>query len=233
MKPIHSPGHARHLRHLGWRALVLFIVCAMVALLLSVDSLFAFVQQLLDAAKPLITAHPLSGSLLFVLLSALSAMFAFFSSAVLVPVAVYSWGRAAVIALLWLGWLLGGVCAYGLGRFLGRPLVRTLARTGVVDFYLKQLPAQVDLPIALLIQVALPSEIPGYLFGTLRVRFATYLIALALVELPFAIGTVLLGESFVRREGVWLLGLAVIGIGTSLYAVHLLHRKMDASRKPR
>jgi uncharacterized membrane protein YdjX (TVP38/TMEM64 family) len=231
MKPIRTHGQARYLHHLGWRALALFSVCAMLALLLSVDSLFAFVQQLLDAAKPVITAHPLAGSLLFVLLSALSAMFAFFSSAVLVPVAVYSWGRAAAIALLWLGWLLGGVCAYGLGRFLGRPLVRSLARKGVVDFYLERLPAQVDLPIAVLIQVALPSEIPGYLFGTLRVRFATYLVALALVELPFAVGTVLLGESFVRREGAWLLGLAVIGIGTSMYAVYLLHRRMDAPRK--
>ncbi|HEV8694840.1 MAG TPA: VTT domain-containing protein [Lysobacter sp.] len=226
MKSILTKGHIQHLRHLGWRALGTLVVCVLLALLLSVDSLYALMQELLGAAKPVITAHPFWGGVLFVALSALSAMLAFFSSALLVPVAVYSWGRLATIMLLWMGWLLGGACAYGLGRFLGRPLVRTLATAHLSEFYLERLPAQVNFPIALLIQLALPSEIPGYLFGMLRVRFGTYLTALALVELPFAAGTVLLGESIVERQGAWLLILALVGVGTSLYAVYLLHGKL-------
>jgi len=208
------------------RALALLLACALLVVLLSFDSLYALLQQGLEAAKPVIQGHPLWGGVLFVLLSAASALLAFFSTALLVPVAVYSWGRAITIALLWLGWLLGGVCAYGMGRAVGRPLVRSLSSTRLGDIYLARLPAHVDLPIALLIQIALPSELPGYLFGLLRVRFRIYLAALALVELPFAVGTVLLGENLIRRQGGWLLALAALGIGSSLLALYLLQRRL-------
>ena len=60
------------------------------------------------------------GKLVFVLVSALSAMLAFFSSAVVVPVAVYAWGNATTLALLWGAWLLGGIGSYVVGRTLGR-----------------------------------------------------------------------------------------------------------------
>ena len=46
---------------------------------------------------------------LFVLLAAISAVLAFFSSALLLPVAVFTWGSKVTFVLLWLGWLLGGI----------------------------------------------------------------------------------------------------------------------------
>lgn len=194
--------------------------------LLASDSLHARLQQALSAAEPVISTHPLWGSALFLLLAAASAMLAFFSSALLVPVAVYSWGPAGTLLLLWLGWLLGGVAAYGLGRYFGRPLVRSLTSRRMSEFYLERLPAQVDFPIALLVQLALPSEVPGYLCGVLRVRFATYVAALALVEAPFAVGAVLLGESLLQREGGWLVVLVVLAASASLLAAALLHRRL-------
>lgn len=219
---------AQFLHH--WRrALGMLLLCALVALLLSVDTLFALLQQVLAAAEPYITAHPIAGRAVFVALSALSALLAFFSSAVLVPVAVYNWGRPTTALMLWLGWLLGGACAYTVGRYLGRPMVRGLVPARLADFYLRRLPAQIDFPVALLFQVAMPSELPGYLFGTLRVPFRLYMTVLALVEAPFAAGTVLLGESLIQREGGWMLVLAVLGIGTSLLAVHRLHRRLRGS----
>lgn len=210
----------------GRRALGLLAVGALLGLALSFDSLYALLQRLLVAAKPVILAHPLWGGALFVALSAASAMLAFFSSALLVPVAVYGWGRLATILLLWLGWLLGGVFAYGVGRYFGRPVARRLVPGRLAELYLERLPAQVDFPIALLIQLALPSEVPGYLFGVLRVRFAIYLAVLAPVEALYAIGTVLLGETILRREAGWLVALAAVGAGLSLLAVYLLHRRL-------
>jgi uncharacterized membrane protein YdjX (TVP38/TMEM64 family) len=219
---------AQFLHH--WRrALGVLLLCAVIALLLSVDTLFALLQRALAAAEPYIAAQPVAGPVVFVVLSALSAMLAFFSSAVLVPVAVYNWGRPVTALLLWLGWLLGGAGAYAMGRFLGRPMMRGLVPARLADFYLRRLPAQVDFPTALLFQVAMPSELPGYLFGLLHVPFRRYLAALALVEAPFAIGTVLLGESLIRRERGWMLALAVLGVGVSLLAVHRLHRRLHAA----
>ncbi|WP_159017437.1 VTT domain-containing protein [Cognatiluteimonas profundi] len=222
-----APSPGGDLASSNWRrALGLLLVCALLAMLLSVDWLYAGLQQLLAAAKPVIQAHPLWGGVLFVVLSALSAMLAFFSSALLMPVALVTWGPVLTILLLWLGWLLGGASAYGLGRYVGRPLIRSVASARVTDYYLQRLPSQVDLPIALLIQLALPSEIPGYLFGTLRVRFRTYVLALALVEAPYAVGTVLLGENLIARQAGWLIAIAAVGIGTSLLALALLHRRL-------
>jgi uncharacterized membrane protein YdjX (TVP38/TMEM64 family) len=223
--------HAAQFLHHWRRALGALLLCVLVVVLLSIDSLFALLQQVLAAAEPLIAAHPVGGRVLFVVLSGLSAMLAFFSSALLVPVAVYNWGRPATMLMLWLGWLLGGVCAYGVGRFVGRPMVRGLVSSRMADFYLRRLPAQIDFPIALLFQLAMPSELPGYLFGTLRVPFRLYLTVLALVEAPFAVGTVLLGDSLIQREGGWMLVLVMLGLGVSLLAVHRLHRRLRGGNR--
>ena len=78
-----------------------------------------------------------------------------------------------------------------------------------------------------LLQLALPSELPGYLFGLLRLRFTTYLAALALAEIPFAVGTVLVGESVVEQRGVTLLLLGAIGAAISVYALLQLRRRLQ------
>lgn len=216
-------GHDAHpLR----RALALLLVFAIAAALLTIDSLHDALLRLLATAEPAIVAHPVLGALLFVLLSALSAMLAFFSAALLVPVAVYSWGQPATMGLLWLGWLLGGMCAYAIGRGLGRPLVATLGATRLLAAYRERLPEQVHFGVALLLQLAMPSEIPGYLFGLIRLRFVTYLGALALAEIPFAVGTVLAGESVVGQRGMVLLVLGVSGTALSLCAWFLLRRRL-------
>ena len=215
-----------------WRqALVLLLVFVLLAALLTSDALYAQLQRLLSATEPLLATHPAWGGITFVLVSALSAMLAFFTSAVLVPAAVVSWGKAITVLLLWLGWFLGGLCAYGIGRSLGRPLFRTMGSTRVSAFYQHRLSANVGLPVVLLLQLALPSEIPGYLCGLLRVRLRVYATALALAELPYAIGTVWVGESILRREGGWLIGLGVLAAIASGYAFYLLHRVLGRQRR--
>lgn len=221
MRPAPRPDlHPRH------RALGLLLVFAAAAVLLTIEPLHDALLRLLAAAEPVIAAHPVVGMLVFVLLSALSAMVAFFSAALLVPVAVYGWGEPATMILLWLGWLLGGLCAYAVGSGLGRPLLATMGATRLLAFYHERLPAQVPFVLVLLLQLALPSEIPGYLFGLLRVRLRTYLPALALAEIPFAVGTVLVGESVVEQRGGMLLLLGAVGAAISLYALLLLRRRL-------
>ena len=221
--PPNAHGPPPHWR----RALALLLVFALLAALLSSDTLYALLQRSLAAVEPSIAAHPVWGGVIFVLLSALSAMLAFFTSAVLVPAAVIGWGKAVTVALLWLGWFLGGLCAYGIGRSLGRPLLGARGWEKVSGFYQRRLSAHVGLPVVLLLQLALPSEIPGYLCGLLRVRLRIYATALALAELPYAIGTVWVGESILQRQGGWLIGLGVLAAIVSGYALYLLHKALD------
>jgi uncharacterized membrane protein YdjX (TVP38/TMEM64 family) len=190
------------------------------------DPAYRALASLLDWAGPVIRAHPVAGIALFVVLSALSAMLAFFSSAALVPAAIVAWGSAWTALLLWAGWWLGGTLAYATGRALGRPLWQARRVARVVDGYRARLQSRPGIGLIVLLQLALPSEVPGYLCGLLGVPLRTYAIALALAELPFAAGTVLLGDGLVRRNGPLLVGVAVIGGALMLAASALLRRRM-------
>ena len=74
------------------RAVVVVLICMSAALLLSIDAVYGALQRVLSAAEPLIAGHPYLGAVVFVVLAAVSAVLAFFSSALLLPAAVYAWG---------------------------------------------------------------------------------------------------------------------------------------------
>ncbi len=216
---------ARH--RYAWLALVALAAAA----LLYADPVYGALQSLLDRAGPVIRAHPVAGVAVFVLLSALSAVLAFFSSAALVPVAIVAWGPAVSALLLWAGWWIGGTLAYGIGHLFGRPLLRGRRIAQVVDTYRARLQGRPGFGLVLLLQLALPSEVPGYLCGLLGVPLRTYALALAVAELPFAAGTVLLGDGLVRRNAPLLLGVALLGGAAMLAAGALLRRRMRAPRR--
>jgi uncharacterized membrane protein YdjX (TVP38/TMEM64 family) len=198
-----------------------------VALLLSVDAAYAILQRALSAAEPLIAEHTFLGALAFVVLAALSAVLAFFTSALLLPVAVFTWGTTVTLILLWLGWLLGGLCTFALGRTLRRPRQGRSRASSRFDFYLQRVPTEVTFALVLLLCLALPSEIPGYLCGYIGVRLRTYLAALALAELPYAIGAVLLGGGVVNRQLGGLLAIGLVGAALSAIALWALHKRLE------
>jgi uncharacterized membrane protein YdjX (TVP38/TMEM64 family) len=189
---------------------------ALVVMLLTLQSaeLHAAINAVFIAGQRAVLNRSYQGMILFVLLSALSAMLAFFSSAVLVTIGVYAWGSITTFVLLWLGWLLGGMGAYLTGRYVGRRAVAWLVHEEQLRRYEKRMAASAPFAVLLLFQMALPSEVPGYVVGVLRYRFQTYLAALALAELPFAAGAVFLGESFINgdRRGLVVAGLLLIAV---------------------
>jgi len=205
------------------------LICTSVALLLSVDAVYGGLQQLLSVAEPLIAGHPYLGAVVFVVLAAVSAILAFFSSALLLPAAVYAWGNTVTFGLLWLGWLLGGMCTYALGRGLRRPDGTAPRTSRQLDFYVQRVRGNVTFTLVLLLNLAMPSEIPGYLCGYLGVRRRTYFAALAVAELPFAIGAVMLGDGVVNRHIGWLVAFGLAGAAFSLCALWALHRQLDQS----
>lgn len=214
-----------HARSWG-RAVVVGLICVSVAFLLSFDEAYGILQRALSAAALLIAGQPCMGAVAFVLLAAISAILAFFSSALLLPAAVFAWGNPVTLGLLWLGWLLGGICTYALGRGLRRPSGRASRASGQFDFYLRRFPGEVTFALVLLLCLAVPSEIPGYLCGYLGVRLRTYLAALALAELPYAVGSVVLADGVVNRHIGWLVVCGLIGAALSLYAVRVLHGRL-------
>lgn len=187
-------------------------------------------------AAPLLGAHPAAGAVVFVVLSALSAMVAFFSTALLTPVAVQAFGPWTTVLLLWLGWVCGGVAAFGIGRSLGPRVAGWFLRPERLREYVALASNLVQLRHVLLFQLALPSEVPGYVLGLAGCRFRTFLVGMALAELPFAVGVVFLGESFLARDATMLL---VLGAGGLLlmwlayrYGVRLGRSRIPTSDAP-
>lgn len=130
---------------------------------------------------------------------------------------------------MWLGWLLGAIFSFCSGRFLGRAVASRIVDEKTIEGRERELGRRARFVHILLCQVAVPSEIPGYVPGILRYSFPLYLTALAITELPYAIVTVYLGESCLEGEGAVLI---LLGFGVNALSLFLFQgiRKMLAQR---
>jgi uncharacterized membrane protein YdjX (TVP38/TMEM64 family) len=214
------------------RAAILLFLCVALAAIASSSALHEALLGVLVATDELINQHPLAGIFTFVALAAVSAMFTFVSIAVVVPAAVFAWGTAATAGLLWLGWILGGVATYTIGKHIGRPVVRSLTAGEALHRLESHVPADAPLWLIVLLQLALPSEIPGYVLGLVRYPIARYVVALGLAELPYTLATVYLGASFVAGHSAVILG---VGAAIALFSVAMFYgwrRAIRTSQEP-
>jgi uncharacterized membrane protein YdjX (TVP38/TMEM64 family) len=204
---------------------VLTILLGVAMLFLLARPIHTQLLSWLGAAEPLIRDNPKLGMLIFVLLAAVSALLAFFSSALLIPVAVYVWGPVTCVVLLWGGWLVGGIVAYLVGRNLGRPVVRAVLGPGTLARYEGWVRSGAGFVPVFLLQLAIPSDVAGYLFGLVRCRVRVFLPALAAAEVPYAIGAVYLGVSFLERDVLPLVALGAAGAFMSVVAFRVLRAR--------
>ena len=198
-------------------------------MILAARPVHAWLLSQFAAAEALIRQRETLGMAVFVLLAAISAMIGFLSSSVLIPVAIYVWGPWRCAFLLWTGWFLGGVAAYLIGRFLGRPIVGRLVRPGALARQERWARSRRSLAAIVLLQLAVPSDLAGYVFGMIRCPWRPFLLALALAEVPYALGAVFLGVSFVERRLGPLLLVGLGGALLSVVAVWALHRHSGES----
>lgn len=199
------------LQHRKRLALLLALV-VLATLTTAIGPLHRAVLAMIAAAAPVIEQHAIAGALLFAALSALSAMAFFFSTTVVTPIAVKAFGPLTAMLLLWLGWVAGGLTAFAIGRRFGRCVVRWFVDPVHLRDYERRAKLLVSFRHVLLFQLAVPSEIPGYVLGLAGCRFRTFALAMALGELPFAIGAVYLGETFLDRNYLLLLAIGITRI---------------------
>lgn len=223
-----APGDPLRRGPIWRRVLVALLLVGMVALVVQSDTLHGALMRLLVLTEHAIAVSPVAGALLFVVFAALSGMLAFFSSAVVVPVAVHAWGPLVAALLLWIGWILGGACTYALGRFLARPLAGRMAPRGLAR-YERVVTRDAPFGLVALFQLAAPSEVPGYFLGVVRYSFLRYIAVVALGELPYAVGTVILGDSFLERRLLPFLLLGALAVAVSAWAYARLRRRIGAN----
>ncbi len=213
-------------RRAAWLVLLLGVLLGIAAF----DPLHDALSAWLESTGALIATHRTAGAVLFVILAAGSAMVAFFSSTVLVPAALEVWSEAECLAMVWLGWTLGGVASYAIARYLGRRVVQRFASARTLGRYESVMGESASFGLVLLFQLAMPSELPGYLFGMARFPFRVYLAALTLAELPYAIATVYASSAFLHRQLIPLLVLIVLAAILGVWAFHALRHRLLAPR---
>jgi len=214
--------------HAARRIGIIALLCLALAALAQSDTLHAALLELLAAIEVVIADKPLLGATLFILFAAISAMFAFVSIAAMVPVAVYTWGLFFSIVLLWIGWIVRGLFAYFIGRYFGRPMVNWLtSNSDGLHKLERHINRRSSFGLVLLFQLALPSEIPGYVLGLTRYSLPRYLLALGLAELPYTVATVLMGQGFVERRSGVILTVGAIVILSSAATFYALRKKLS------
>jgi uncharacterized membrane protein YdjX (TVP38/TMEM64 family) len=216
------------LRHLfgSRRILLLLLLVGLVALAMFAEGVRTPLLSVADTIQGVSTGHPVWAVVAALLFTALSAMLAFVSSAVIAPFMATTWGTTRAGLLLWTGWLLGGVLSYSIGRYLGRPVIQRLASPGLLARYEERLSHHTPFGLVLLFQLALPSEVPGYLLGLMRYRFLKYFASLALGELPYAVATIYLGAGVMERRVGLVIGVGAATVALSAWTYHLLHRRL-------
>jgi uncharacterized membrane protein YdjX (TVP38/TMEM64 family) len=182
-----------------WFWLALVAAASVVAFLVFSPTFKGWVEAVTDWAEDIMMAHPVAGSVVFFLLSAISAMLGFASSTVLVPPANEVWGKPVSFLLLWGGWTAGAIAAYFIGYF-ARPLLYRLVQRQKLEKYEEIVSKRMKLWAATLLCLAVPSEIPGYLFGGLHYPFWKFLAAIAIAESIYALGVIIAGESLLEAK---------------------------------
>ncbi len=143
------------------RLIGLALLLLLAVLVAASSRLHGAAEAAVELVGAVIQQHPGWGVVAFVILAALSAMLAFFSSVVVVPVAAHQWGDVTTVVLLWVGWLLGGASAYAIGRFLGARVVRRLVSAAHVRYYEDRMTAHAPFWMILRSSWPFPRRSPG------------------------------------------------------------------------
>ena len=209
------------------RLVLLLLVVAAAGLVVASAPLHGALTSLVAAGEAFMARAPVAGAAVFVGLTALSAMVAFFSTGLLAPVAIATWGPFTTFLLLWIGWLAGGAVSYAVGRYLGRGVAGVLVGAETLEHWERELRDRSHVTHLLLFQLAMPSEILGYVLGIVRYSFLTYIGVLSLTEIPYALAIVYLGESFLAGDAVRFVLAGVVAIAVSAGMYFWLRRTAD------
>lgn len=171
---------------------------------------------------------PVLGAVIFFVASAFSVLFFFLSSVLLVPSAVLVWGKWLTFLLLAVGWLVGWIASYAIGRFFRNRAVveKKLSEQRYKNLFF--LSGELPFSLVLIVISSLPAEISGYALGAVRYPFRSFLVALALIEIPFAFLIVFIGESFIHENIGLFIGLMVVLFGVFVWEIKTARRM----RKP-
>lgn len=199
---------------------VVIILAALFGIAFLLQDVFTELGESLDSYA---SVHPVLGPLFFILLAAASVMLGPFTSAPIVPLAIFLWGPLPTLGYLLSGWVLGNAVAYAIGFYLGHPVVKRVVPKAKLDRWIRFVSEEADITLLFFFRLVSPSEM-GYVFGILKYDFWKYAALSVFSEIPVALALVYAGDAFVSNNW-W--GFAIFGIVwlfAMLFALHALQK---------
>lgn len=220
-------GECGIIKEMRKKTIFIFILVLFVAFLFgSSVYLRGALSDLTAVFEGFVERYPFFAPVAFVLLAAVSMLLGMFSSVPLVPLVVMTWGEAATLLLLLLGWLLGGCVSYAIGRYAGYPLVSKIAGRQRLEGWTLKLKPRMTFLLLFLFRLATPSE-TGYVFGIFRYDFWRYLLITFLAELPFALLVVYASGAFIEADWRLFAALFLIGVAAAALIYYLFERRFE------
>ena len=206
--------------------IIIFIIVVILALL--VYSSFALQEKLISSLEEIsifIELNPVLGVFIFVIFSILSAILSFFSSIILVPIAIFVWGSTTTFLLLVGSWFIGAIGGYLIAKSLGRKIVSYFVNLKKLEHYEKIVSRDLSFISVLLLRFALPSELVSYILGILRYNFSKFILVILIPEIVFAIVAVYASEFFLEFRIFSFLGIALVGLIIVSVSGYLFRKK--------
>lgn len=206
------------------RLVVGFLLAIFIALLFWSSSLLQNeFWRIVEFFNILVERNALLAIGLFVISATLGALISPLTNVPLVPFAVAIWGPTFTTLLLLIGWLMGGIVAYLIGRLVGERIVPYLVYRKKFETWSQQVNEQATFSTALLLRLVLPAEL-GYAFGVVRYPLGAYSAITVLSELPYAIASAYASEAVLLGNALRFLGFSGILLMAILIALGINHR---------
>lgn len=214
------------------RNLLYLILIIVVGFLYSYFSVFQDIfYDLVLVAQKYISRNDELSEFFFIIFSALSAMLAPLSSTPLVPGAIIIWGNVKTFLLLYFGWMIGHIVSYTLARLALFPLLKKITNFKKINHYKEQLSGKLEFMLVLFFWFASPSEIPGYVLGTLRYSFWKYLAAALIAELPFALIAIYASEAILAKNLALFTAIVLFGFFILVTMFYFFTKRLKGLKK--
>lgn len=206
--------------------IIFILVASLAAIYWGSLSLQDYFQETVSFLQKNGSAQPFLSAMIFISLSALSAMFLGFSSIWLVPVAVVLWSNSLTVILLLFSWMIGAIISYFIGSYGGYPIVKKFISAEKLASYEHLILERLSFWIIFVFRFTLPSEIPGYILGIAKYPFAKYLLVTLLAEAPYAVYAVYAINSIIDKDKTIFIITAVIWIISGWLLAYLYNKKI-------
>ena len=213
------------------RIIFLFILAALIAGVWIFSPFGGFFGEFVQIGEEYIARNKTLALVIFIALAALSVLLGPVTSIFLVPAALAVWGALLTFLFLMIGWFLGEVLSYGIGRRIGYAAVTYFVSKSKADKWLAYISERATFLFALAFRLALPAE-TGYIFGLVRYPFVKYIAIVIIAEIPFALAAVYAGEAFLEKNLMrfilWITAAALL-IGGTAYSFQKKSRRGKTS----